>query len=117
MNVLKTRIYQFDGKVIRNNEKYKVMDNNFLQSMTVSTTSLRGGQSTNGHAHEGIDEVYYFYECPNDSVEMIVGEERLKVGRFDLVLIPGGQFHKVINNHPQISVDFICFMQKLERDQ
>lgn len=117
MSYLQTRIYQFKGKVIRQNEKYTVTDNNFLNNMTVSTTILKGGQQTNGHAHEGIDEVYYFFEAPINAAEMIVGDSKFPVGKFDIVFVPGGQFHKVINHDRNLPVEFICFMQKLKREE
>ena len=103
------------GKVKRDTEVYVVTDNAFLQNLTVSQTVLHPGQSTKGHSHDGLDEVYIFISGKG---EMELDDERVPVKAGNMVLIPGGTFHRV-HQDPDINKDliFTCIFQKYTREE
>ncbi len=86
------------GEVVKDNETYLLKDNKFLKNLVLSSTKLYRGQQTRGHRHEGQEEVYFFVSGYG---KMIVGEEDSEpfvVSPGDIVLIPDGAFHRVIND-------------------
>ena len=90
--------YDIGGEVVKDNETYLLKDNKTLKNLVLSSTKLYAGQQTRGHRHEGQEEVYFFVEGLG---KMIVGEETSEpfvVGAGDVVLIPDGAFHRVIND-------------------
>jgi oxalate decarboxylase/phosphoglucose isomerase-like protein (cupin superfamily) len=85
------------GDVVMDNEVYRVQDNRTLQRLVLSSTRLYAGQGTRGHRHPGQEEVYFFV---SGSGQMVVGDEDTEpfdVCGGDIVLIPDGAFHRVIN--------------------
>jgi len=85
------------GEVVKDNETYLLKDNKTLNNLVLSSTKLYRGQSTRGHRHAGQEEVYFF--CHGWG-QMIVGNEDsepFEVAPGDIVLIPDGAFHRVIN--------------------
>ena len=82
------------GKVIKSNAVYTLVDNTNLKNLILSQTILHVNQNTNGHYHEGQEEVYFFVYGKG---RMIVGENEFEVSAGDIVLIPDGLFHKVFN--------------------
>lgn len=86
------------GELVKDTEVYQIKDNKFLRDLVLSSTKLYRGQQTRGHRHPGQEEVYFFFQGYG---KMIVGEEDSKpftVKRGDVVLIPDGAFHRVIND-------------------
>lgn len=86
------------GEVVKNNETYILKDNRTLNNLVLSSTRLYRGQQTRGHRHAGQEEVYFFV---SGNGKMIVGEEDsepFSVQAGDVVLIPDGAFHRVIND-------------------
>ena len=86
------------GEVVKDNETYLLKDNRTLNNLILSSTYLYRGQQTRGHRHAGQEEVYFFVQGHG---KMIVGEETdapFAVGPGDVVLIPDGAFHRVIND-------------------
>jgi len=86
------------GEVIKDNETYLLKDNKTLNNLVLSSTLLRVGQQTRGHRHPGQEEVYIFVQGHG---QMIVGDETdepFYVSASDIVLIPDGAFHRVIND-------------------
>lgn len=86
------------GEVVKSNEVYILKDNKDLNNLVLSSTLLYRGQQTTGHRHTGQEEVYFFVRGFG---KMIVGEETTEpfpVGQGDIVLIPDGAFHRVIND-------------------
>lgn len=86
------------GEVIKDNETYLLKDNKTLNNLVLSSTLLRVGQQTRGHRHPGQEEVYIFVQGHG---QMIVGDETdepFYVSAGDIVLIPDGAFHRVIND-------------------
>ena len=49
---MKVKIDNTQGDLVKNNEKYILHDNNYLNNLTYSTTFLKPGQKTSGHSHD-----------------------------------------------------------------
>lgn len=95
---MKITINDIGGEVVKDNETYILKDNKTLKNLVLSSTKLYRGQQTRGHRHPGQEEVYFFVRGYG---KMIVGEETtepFKVSPGDVVLIPDGAFHRVIND-------------------
>jgi oxalate decarboxylase/phosphoglucose isomerase-like protein (cupin superfamily) len=91
-------IREIGGEVIKDDETYILRDNKTLKNLVLSQTVLHPGKQTRGHRHAGQEEVYFFTVGHG---KMIVGEEDsepFNVSFGDVVLIPDGAFHRVINN-------------------
>ncbi len=85
------------GEVVKDNETYVLKDNKTLNNLVLSSTKLYREQQTRGHRHAGQEEVYFFVSGYG---QMIVGEETdepFDIRAGDIVLIPDGAFHRVIN--------------------
>ena len=94
---MKVSINDIGGEIVKEDDRYKVVDNKVLNNLVLSSTKLYRGQRTNGHRHPGQEEVYVFVQGWG---EMIVGDEDSEpfgVGQGDYVLIPDGAFHRVTN--------------------
>ncbi len=83
------------GDVVKDNETYLLKDNKTLKNLVLSSTLLYRGQATGGHSHPGQEEVYFFVKGTG---MMIVDEEKFRVAAGDIILIPDGAFHRVIND-------------------
>ena len=95
---MKYNIYDVGGEVVKDNETYVLKDNKTLNNLVLSSTRLHKNQQTRGHRHPGQEEVYFFVI---GSGKMIVGDEDsepFNVIGGDVVLIPDGAFHRVIND-------------------
>lgn len=93
----KYSINDVGGEVVKDNEVYLLKDNRDLNNLILSSTQLYPGKHTRGHRHAGQEEVYFFVAGRG---EMIVGEENdqsFPVAAGDVILIPDGAFHRVIN--------------------
>jgi oxalate decarboxylase/phosphoglucose isomerase-like protein (cupin superfamily) len=104
---LKYNIHDVGGEVVKDNETYLLKDNKTLHNLVLSSTKLYRGQSTRGHRHAGQEEVYIFVQ---GSGHMIVGNEDsepFSVQPGDIVLIPDGAFHRVINDG-EMHLTFNC---------
>ena len=53
----KVSLKDIGGKVIKDNEVYKLKDNSFGNKLVLSSKFLRANQHTTGHKHEGQEEV------------------------------------------------------------
>ena len=90
--------HNIGGDVVKDDETYQLKDNRTLKNLVLSSTMLYKGKSTRGHRHAGQEEVYFFVQGAG---KMIVGEETdapFTVIAGDIVLIPDGAFHRVIND-------------------
>ena len=94
------------GKLVADDERYRIHDYD-LGDLTISVTELKRGQETRGHSHDSNAEVYFF---PGGRAIMEVGDERFKVDR-GAVLIPRGEFHKVVNRSKRSSLLFVSVFQ------
>jgi oxalate decarboxylase/phosphoglucose isomerase-like protein (cupin superfamily) len=92
---LKYDNYNIGGEVVKDNETYLLKDNRTLNNLVLSSTKLYRGKATRGHSHPGQEEVYFFIQGTG---MMIVGEEKFRVSTGDVILIPDGAFHQVIND-------------------
>ena len=94
----KYSVHDIGGEVVKDNEVYLLRDNRDLNNLVLSSTHLYQGQQTRGHRHPEQEEVYFFVSGRG---KMIVGEETdepFDVAAGDVVLIPDGAFHRVIND-------------------
>jgi oxalate decarboxylase/phosphoglucose isomerase-like protein (cupin superfamily) len=99
--------YNVGGEVVKDNETYLLKDNKTLKNLVLSSTKLYRGQATRGHAHNDQEEVYFFVQGTG---MMIVDEEKFRVSAGDIILIPDGAFHRVINDGEQ-NLLFNCVFQ------
>lgn len=107
---LKYHMSNIGGDVVKDNETYLLRDNTTLKNLVLSSTNLYRGQSTRGHRHAGQEEVYFFVL---GSGKMIVGDEDsepFSVIGGDVVIIPDGAFHRVINDG-EMNLTFNCVFQ------
>ena len=102
--MLKFSEHDVGGEVIKDNETYLLKDNKTLKNLVLSSTKLYRGQSTRGHSHAGQEEVYFFVQGTG---LMIVDEDKFRVCAGDIILIPDGAFHRVINDGEQ-NLTFNC---------
>ena len=104
---IKYNTHDIGGDIVKDNETYLLKDNRTLNNLVLSSTKLYRGQSTRGHRHPGQEEVYFFVQGFG---KMIVGEEdseSFTVSPGDIVLIPDGAFHRVINDG-EMNLIFNC---------
>lgn len=99
--------FDVGGEIVKQDDRYIVKDNKFLNNLILSSTELNPGKQTSGHRHTGQEEVYFFIE--GNGVMIIDGDtyEQFKVEPGDVVLIPDGAFHQVINNSDE-RLYFVC---------
>ena len=100
---------EFDvgGDIVKDDETYVIRDNKSLNNLVLSSTKLYRGKQTRGHRHPGQEEVYIFVQGYG---KMIVGDEDstpFDVTPGDIVLIPDGAFHRVINDG-EMNMVFNC---------
>lgn len=102
---MKLNINDIGGEVIKDNETYLLKDNKALKNLVVSSTDLKPGQQTRGHAHSGQEEVYHFVSG-RGSIQIDNDLYTAEAG--DIFLIPDGAFHKVFNGSDTEALYFIC---------
>lgn len=100
------------GKVLRDNDTYTVIDNTFLNNLTLSKTLLRPLKHTKGHSHYGLEEIYFFL---NGNGRIKLGDEFINVTGGDIILINEGVFHQVFNDSEDELLEFNCVFQKYNR--
>jgi mannose-6-phosphate isomerase-like protein (cupin superfamily) len=96
------------GKTVKKSYVYTVIDVSNLEHLNVSLTVLHPGKETGGHSHEGAEEVYNFAEGAG-KMKLDGREFAVKAG--DIVIIPGGAFHKVFNTGKK-DMKFVCVFEK-----
>ena len=72
--MIKVKMNDIGGETVKDTDVYKLQDNKFGNNLTLSSTFLRAGKMTNGHAHTGQEEVYMFIDGEG---EMTINEEQL----------------------------------------
>ena len=100
------------GKTVRKNDTYTVIDNSFLKNLTLSKTILHPNKHTNGHKHDGLDEIYFF-KSGKGVIHLDNDEYNVQSG--SIILIKEGIFHKVYNTSLTEDLVFICVFQAYER--
>lgn len=106
MNI-KYNTHNIGGEVVKDNELYLLKDNTTLNNLVLSSTNLYRGQSTRGHSHQGQEEVYFFVQGTGI---IVVDEQRFRVTAGDIILIPDGAFHQVVNDG-EMNLLFNCVFQ------
>ena len=109
---MKVRLDKIKGDVMVSNDTYVLEDNNFLEHLTLSRTSLNPGMSTRGHSHDDQEEIYIFTKGKGN---MVIGETTYNAMPNDTFLIPQGQFHRVINQSEDDVCEFTCVFEKYDR--
>ena len=102
---MKVSVDDIDGKIVKNNETYTIIDNTALNGLVVSKTILHPDKTTTGHKHPGQEEVYYFIHGHG---KMSLDTKLFSVRSGDVVLIPDGIFHKVYNDSQIEDLVFLC---------
>jgi|TARA_R110000803_G_scaffold136108_2_gene203086 oxalate decarboxylase/phosphoglucose isomerase-like protein (cupin superfamily) len=111
-------IEDIGGEVVKQDDRYTVKDNTTLKNLVVSSTWLIAGKCTNGHAHPGQEEVYYFTQGKGE-IELITSNgERTRelVGPGSVVLIEDGVFHRV-HNTGDFGLYFVCVFDGKRADK
>tara|TARA_Y100001970_G_scaffold22173_1_gene25533 strand:+ start:5473 stop:5802 length:330 start_codon:yes stop_codon:yes gene_type:complete len=101
---MRLNILDIGGKVVKDDDRYIVKDNDSLNNLVVSSTDLKPGKSTSGHKHAGQEEVYNFVKGEG---KMKVDEDIFSVKEGDVILIEDGKFHQVINDSNK-NLYFVC---------
>ena len=101
---MKLNIRNIGGEIIKDNETYILQDNKTLKNLVLSSTLLKPNKETRGHSHDGQEEVYYFIEGRG---EILLEDKYLDIQAGDIILIPDGAYHKVINTTSEY-LYFIC---------
>tara|TARA_Y100000746_G_C15407321_1_gene408874 strand:- start:603 stop:932 length:330 start_codon:yes stop_codon:yes gene_type:complete len=101
---MKLNILDIGGEVVKDDERYVVKDNSFLNNLVISSTDLKSGKSTSGHAHPGQEEVYNFIKGTG---LMKIDKDEFPVSEGDVILVEDGKFHQVINNSEE-NLYFVC---------
>ena len=94
-----------NGKFVKNNKTYKVIDIAGLTGLIVSKTVLHPGKETGGHKHPGQEEVYQFVHGKG---RMQIDQHEFSVTAGDVVLVEDGVFHKVFNDSKHEDLTFVC---------
>ena len=101
---MKLALNDIGGEVVKDNETYLLKDNKTLNNLVLSSTLLNPFKQTTGHNHSGQEEVYFFV---SGSGRMLLDDEEFPVEAGDIVLIPDGAFHRVINDTAE-PFYFVC---------
>jgi mannose-6-phosphate isomerase-like protein (cupin superfamily) len=110
---MKVKINAINGTVIKDNETYRLEDNTYLEHLTLSSTYLKPGKQTNGHAHEFQEEIYIFTAGHG---KMVIGATVHDAVQGDAFLIPMDTFHQVKNMSKLEPCAFTCVFEKYDRD-
>ena len=102
--MLKVSITDVGGEIAKDTSVYTLKDNTHLKDLTVSSTMLRAKQMTNGHSHQGQEEVYYFTKGRGS---MQIDDKTFPVEAGDVILIDSGEFHRVFNDS-DLGLHFVC---------
>ena len=95
------------GEVVKENDRYTVIDNRFGKTLVLSSTFLTAGKSTTGHSHAGQEEVYMFVMGQG---QMEIDNELFDVDEGDIVCVNEGEFHRV-HNTTDVGMLFICVFE------
>jgi oxalate decarboxylase/phosphoglucose isomerase-like protein (cupin superfamily) len=101
--------FDVDGLLAKEDERYQVIDNNFLKNLVLSSTKLNPGHSTSGHKHSGQEEIYIFIKGSGEMslVHPNKKEDTFLVSKGDIVLIEDDVHHKVSNTSKD-ELYFVC---------
>tara|TARA_Y100000593_G_C4249340_1_gene306337 strand:- start:548 stop:940 length:393 start_codon:yes stop_codon:yes gene_type:complete len=100
----KVNINDIGGELLKDTAQYTLKDNKRLNNLVLSSTFLRANQKTNGHTHNGQEEVYFFIKGKG---KMTIDDITFEVKEGDVILIPDGAYHRVINDS-HVGPYFVC---------
>ena len=100
----KVKLKDIGGNLVKQDAQYTLRDNKRLNNLVLSSTKLNAKQKTNGHTHEGQEEVYFFVSGQG---KMTIDDCTFEVNEGDVVLIPDGAFHRV-ENESDFGLYFVC---------
>ncbi len=86
-------------QIVKQDDRYIVLDNNSLKKLVPSITKLNPDKSTSGHKHSGQEEVYVFYKGIGI---MQIDDAKFEVKQGDVIPVPDGAFHRVFNESNEI---------------
>ena len=90
-----------DGSEIRELLAHR---NSCVRNQSLAEARLPGGTATMPHLHPQTEEIYYILE---GEAEMIIADERQRVGVGDAIAIPPGIVHQIVNRGVG-ELKFIC---------
>lgn len=102
MNNQKATLRDIGGKIVKEDHRYVVKDNDHLSGLVVSSTELNAGHHTTGHRHAGREEVCMFI---SGNGQMEIDDVVFDVKPGDVILLEDGVFHKV---YAKTDMYFIC---------
>jgi oxalate decarboxylase/phosphoglucose isomerase-like protein (cupin superfamily) len=107
---MKLSICDVGGEIVKDNETYLLKDNKTLKNLVVSSTMLHPGKRTNGHSHDGQEEVYNFVSGKGmmQLTDKNGNTSTFSVGPGDVVLIEDGVYHRVFNDTETEPLYFVC---------
>lgn len=94
-----------NGKFVKDNDTYKVIDVTTLKGLIVSKTILHPKKETGGHKHPGQEEVYQFVHGKG---RMQIDQSFFPITAGDVILVEDGVFHKVFNDSNHEDMVFVC---------
>jgi len=103
---------KLEGTIMKDEARYIVEDSTYLEDLVVSKTTLHPAQSTKGHWHANIEEVYM---CISGAGRIEVEKEIKNIAAGDLVLIKEGLYHRVHNDSQSEDLVFISIFQTYDR--
>ena len=94
---MKLHINDIGGEVVKQDNRYIVKDNKTLNNLVLSSTDIKPGKSTSGHAHVGQEEIYHFVKGSGkmELIDLNATKTEVSIIAGDLILIPDGWFHRV----------------------
>lgn len=104
-----------EGKILRQDERYTVIDVEFLKNLTLSRTILQPSQATGGHKHDDLEEIYII-ESGNGFIELETLGNKIPITEGSIIQIKGGIWHRVFNSSSSKSLSFLSIFQKYDRD-
>ena len=108
---MKIPLNQFARKagLVKKSDRYEVYDLG-LENLVISMTVLHEDKSTTGHFHNDTEEIKFFIKGEG---EMQLDDRKEDVTGGDIVLIPGGIFHRVFNK-AKGDLTFLSFFEKYQ---
>ena len=101
--------FDVSGLIVKEDERYQVIDNNSLENLVLSSTSLNPGHSTSGHKHSGQEEVYIFARGSGEMTLVYPNndEKNFSVTKGDIILVEDDVYHKLSNTSDD-ELYFVC---------
>lgn len=98
----KLHIHDIGGDLVKQDDRYTVIDNTDLDSMIIGSTKLNPDKITSGHKHDN-EEIYFIV---SGSAEMVLDDEVFLVEAGDVVLVESNVFHQV--RASAVGCYFVC---------